>query len=97
MNILCTIGDCNGIGLEVLIKALQLISEDSRHNLTISLCCNSRTITEYLEQADLPAYVENSILYFSGFNLYFCTPHKEELVCLLYPADKLADWILTSP
>lgn len=47
MNILCTIGDCNGIGLEVFFKALRGLSSIAHREISVTLCGNSRTIADY--------------------------------------------------
>ncbi len=51
MKIIITIGDCNGIGLEVLFKALfSILSEGILPNIQFVLCGNSRTIVEYAQK-----------------------------------------------
>lgn len=59
MKIVITIGDCNGIGLEVLIKAIMDL--DSKHkefiDVDFSIVGNEKTIAEYLDKFDFPVSV----------------------------------------
>lgn len=51
MKSIITVGDCNGIGMEVLFKALWNIQTQSLlPNHTFSLCGNSATIIEYAQK-----------------------------------------------
>lgn len=51
MKIIITIGDCNGIGLEVLFKALfNILNAGILPNIQFVLCGNSRTIVEYAQK-----------------------------------------------
>ncbi|MBI3260621.1 MAG: 4-hydroxythreonine-4-phosphate dehydrogenase PdxA [Ignavibacteriae bacterium] len=51
MKTIITIGDCNGIGMEVLLKALLHIHTHSLlPNHTFTFCGNSRTIIEYAQK-----------------------------------------------
>lgn len=55
MKIIITIGDCNGIGIEVMLKAMQLM--DFKENLEISIAGNIKTIQEYIEKISSPAQI----------------------------------------
>lgn len=51
MKSIITIGDCNGIGIEVLFKALLHIHNESLSpNNHVTLCGNTKTITEYAQK-----------------------------------------------
>lgn len=54
MRLALTIGDCNGIGLEVLLKALKFLKNKliNRHKIFIS--GNSETIYEYAKKINFP-------------------------------------------
>lgn len=62
MNLICTIGDCNGIGLEVFFKALKEEPLSSSQDITITLCGNTRTIVDYATQLGIDVCSSNSTL-----------------------------------
>ncbi len=62
MKLICTIGDCNGIGLEVLFKALEEYTLLTEQVISITLCGNSRTIIEYATQLGVEVYCRNLTL-----------------------------------
>lgn len=53
MNIAITIGDCNGIGIEILIKALHKVGSDTQADFTI--VSNRQTLQEYINYMNLDA------------------------------------------
>ena len=62
MKLICTIGDCNGIGLEVFFKALKEEPLSSSQDISITLCGNSRTIVDYAAQLGVEVCRSNSTL-----------------------------------
>jgi 4-hydroxythreonine-4-phosphate dehydrogenase len=49
MKIVATIGDINGIGLEVLLKAASRLG-NSKHNIILDIACNWKSIKEYIKK-----------------------------------------------
>jgi len=75
MNIIFSMGDCNGIGLEVLVKAIieydKLIESKKQkangrklneENNTFSIAGNTKTIEDYISHFKFPAQVKNNSL-----------------------------------
>ncbi|MFH1050022.1 MAG: 4-hydroxythreonine-4-phosphate dehydrogenase PdxA [bacterium] len=73
MKIIFTIGDCNGIGLEVLIKALIKFDDFSKSSsfdklrmtnsqVDFSIVGNEKTIKEYLSYFNFPITVNNNTI-----------------------------------
>jgi len=60
MKIIITIGDCNGIGIEIMLKAIELL--DYKEDLEISIVGNSKTIQEYIDKISSSAYINNNKL-----------------------------------
>ncbi len=63
MKIIATIGDCNGIGLEALVKAANSIAAIDG-TIELALAGNSTTVREYIGRCVLPAdvSVENDMI-----------------------------------
>ncbi len=63
MRILCTVGDCNGIGLEVWAKALlQLQGHRALRGVTVTLIAHPETVRQYFDALTLPVHVTASEL-----------------------------------
>ncbi len=62
MKLNCTIGECNGIGLQVFFKALKEEPLSSSQDISITLCGNSRTIVDYAAQLGVEVCRSNSTL-----------------------------------
>jgi 4-hydroxythreonine-4-phosphate dehydrogenase len=63
MRIGCTIGDCNGIGLEVWAKALLQLQSDRRaHQVHWFLIAHPDSASEYLHRLGLPVLLRNCSL-----------------------------------
>ncbi len=60
MKIIINIGDCNGIGIEIMLKAIELL--DYKKDLEISIAGNTKTIQEYIEKISYDAQIENGKL-----------------------------------
>ncbi|MCL5990538.1 MAG: 4-hydroxythreonine-4-phosphate dehydrogenase PdxA [Bacteroidetes bacterium] len=61
MRLIITIGDCNGIGLEVLIKAIdKFIKLESSYDLKFDIAGSRRTIKEYCDSMELPVQFEGN-------------------------------------
>ncbi|MBI5324832.1 MAG: 4-hydroxythreonine-4-phosphate dehydrogenase PdxA [Ignavibacteriae bacterium] len=64
MRLIITIGDCNGVGLEVLIKAIDKIYKlESAFDFSFGIAGNKSTIKEYCDLAELPVQFEGSGLW----------------------------------
>jgi 4-hydroxythreonine-4-phosphate dehydrogenase len=73
MKIGITIGDVNGIGIEVMIKSLRkLYLQNTYHNTKYIIFGNSKSIAEYLKFNYITGKVQNYqlILDFGTFNIY---------------------------
>lgn len=57
MDIVITAGDCNGVGLEVLCKAL---ANNTFPGVNLTLCCNVRTLAEYIRAMNLPVEITDA-------------------------------------
>lgn len=69
MNIIFSIGDCNGIGLEVLLKAISNYDDLSvNDNINFSICGNEKTIDEYISLINFPAKIRNHSLIIGNRN-----------------------------
>jgi 4-hydroxy-L-threonine phosphate dehydrogenase PdxA len=55
MNIILSIGDCNGIGLETFYKAVHKLNYDKslKNNIHLTLAGNKKTIQEYFNILNL--------------------------------------------
>jgi 4-hydroxythreonine-4-phosphate dehydrogenase len=62
MKIATSIGDINGIGLEVFIKALNKLDKNFFNNNEIALCGNYEIIKEYLAKANLQIEINSNYL-----------------------------------
>lgn len=64
MNIVFTIGDCSGIGLEVFVKAVIEFDKKSKFSKDTNffITGNEKTIAEYLSYFNFPASVKNDEL-----------------------------------
>lgn len=61
MRLIITIGDCNGIGLEVLIKAIdKLIKAELLYDIKFDIAGNRQTIKEYCDLMELPVQFEGN-------------------------------------
>lgn len=70
MNIILSIGDPNGIGIEILAKALlKTQNNDNLSKISFSISANKNILSEYLNKIGIPATVENKKLYL-GKKLY---------------------------
>ncbi len=62
MRIVCTVGDSNGIGLEVWAKALYALRRHSVwREVTLALVAHPRTVAEYAQACGLPLRVRDTI------------------------------------
>lgn len=81
MKLIFSIGDCNGIGLEVFYKSISNLSKINSFKTTnqISLVGNIKTITEYYNKINLPANINNDILYINNIEckLIECSLYSE--------------------
>lgn len=57
MKIVITAGDCNGIGIEVLTKAL---AEMSFNAIDFTWCCNKKTVAEYVAKMNLDINISDN-------------------------------------
>lgn len=62
MKIITSIGDMNGIGLEVFIKALKMLDKDFSKNNEIALCGNLQAIHDYITKANLKCEIDTNYL-----------------------------------
>ncbi|GBD06843.1 4-hydroxythreonine-4-phosphate dehydrogenase [bacterium HR21] len=70
MRILCTIGDCNGIGLEVWAKALlALEGHRALRGVRLSLIAHPRTVAEYFRALAFPVRVEQTAVEVGSFRV----------------------------
>jgi 4-hydroxythreonine-4-phosphate dehydrogenase len=67
MKLISTIGDCNGIGIEVLAKALVLLERNSEefNNIDYTIAGNIHTITDYLQKIGISFILSKSSITFS--------------------------------
>jgi 4-hydroxythreonine-4-phosphate dehydrogenase len=73
MKIGITIGDINGIGIEVMIKSLRkLYLQNAYNNIEFIIYGNSQSLNEYLNICNITAKVHNNQLItdFGTFNIY---------------------------
>lgn len=78
MRLLCTVGDCNGIGLEVWAKALQALEGHSAvQGVMLTLLAHPQTVAEYFRLLKLPVRVTETALELG-------THHIELLPCPTY-------------
>lgn len=70
MKIILTIGDCNGIGIEVMLKSLDIFFQDTANNeIQIDISGNIKVIKEYARLIQYPVCTnENSLV----FNKHRC-------------------------
>ena len=67
MKILITIGDCNGIGIETMLKALDLFYKDKMNDsVQIDIIGRLDVIREYAELIDFPLNITDNSLNFHG-------------------------------
>lgn len=63
MNILCTIGDCNGIGIEVLLKAFTELEEKELFpDVNFRVIAHAKTLGEYIQKTGSKARIEDDSL-----------------------------------
>jgi 4-hydroxythreonine-4-phosphate dehydrogenase len=64
MNIIFSMGDCNGIGLECFAKAVEQFdkSMDDKDEFEFHIAGNVKTITEYYDLIDMPIFVDDGYL-----------------------------------
>jgi 4-hydroxythreonine-4-phosphate dehydrogenase len=77
MKIGITIGDINGIGIEVMIKSLRKFHLQSKYkNIEFIIYGNSKSINEYLEKCNIEDNVQNKLLIldFRTFNIFNVEP-----------------------
>ncbi|MBK9249718.1 MAG: 4-hydroxythreonine-4-phosphate dehydrogenase PdxA [Ignavibacteria bacterium] len=79
MKLLCTIGDCNGISLEVFFKATQELTGILNQGISISLCANSQTVSDYAAIVGLEVHCSNTEISFGSMNIPFvnCTTYSK--------------------
>jgi 4-hydroxythreonine-4-phosphate dehydrogenase len=65
MKLIFTIGDCNGIGIEVLFKALMSISQKNKNakDISFAIAANTQTLKYYLDDFQFPVRFESSGIY----------------------------------
>ncbi|OGU14888.1 MAG: 4-hydroxythreonine-4-phosphate dehydrogenase PdxA [Ignavibacteria bacterium GWB2_35_12] len=94
MRLIITIGDCNGIGLEALIKAIdKLIKLESIFDLKFDIAGNKQTIKEYCDLMELPVQFEGNGLWTGSIfsEIIDCNTYaKVELGKSSHDAGKLA-------
>lgn len=71
MKIVISSGDCNGIGIEVMLKSIIAFDDDNNTpaNIEISIAGNTETIKEYISAYNLPVLLESGGMY---INERFC-------------------------
>ncbi len=64
MNIIFSMGDCNGIGLEIFAKAVAEFDKiyENAYNYNLHIAGNIQTISEYYDLIDLPVYIDDEQL-----------------------------------
>lgn len=61
MKIIFSIGDINGIGIEVMLKGIQSYFKESNANeFEIAIACHKRILIEYAEKINFDIYINNS-------------------------------------
>jgi 4-hydroxythreonine-4-phosphate dehydrogenase len=79
LKIIISIGDCNGIGIEVMAKAInELSSIDKFQEVKIDIAGKRETLKEYLDNFDLPVQ-------FEGKGVWIGRKHCEILECNTHP------------
>lgn len=68
MRIIISMGDCNGIGLEILAKSIAEFDREYKGNKDIDfhVCGNENTMSHYYDLADMPYYIDESNLMING-------------------------------
>ncbi len=77
MRLIATIGDCNGIGIEILLKALRNLLPSCKEFFSIIISGNIGTIAEYAEKIQFPIKSE-------GNNIIIDSNNVEILHCSAY-------------
>ncbi|TAL70284.1 MAG: 4-hydroxythreonine-4-phosphate dehydrogenase PdxA [Bacteroidetes bacterium] len=78
MRLIITIGDCNGVGLEVLIKAIEkFFNQEATYDLKFDIAGNRQTIKDYCDLVDLQVQ-------FEGKGLWVANTFCEILDCPTY-------------